>query len=120
MGFVRTTHICGGIAVLSELSIGQSDISCGGNKTNNSLEPSCSNKNHSLSKKPCCENSIFSIELDDKFKKQSFFELQFIPPSIIFAFEIFLNDNYQSGHIHKYFGFTQTKDILIWYQSFLI
>lgn len=120
MGLVYTTHICGGTAVLSELGIGQSDIHCGGKTKSDLLESICENKNHAISKKPCCENSILSIQLDDKFQKPTLFELQFIPFSFVFLFNYSLEEYDQKIPSKYKIGYVRTKDIPIWNQSFLI
>ncbi len=45
VGFVYTTHICGGKAVLSEFSLAELDLHCGENSKESKEEVSCDNKN---------------------------------------------------------------------------
>lgn len=119
-GFVQTTHICGGIPVLSEFSIGESDLHCGGNKTLSKAEVSCEKKNHSVSKKPCCRNLSLSIQLDDKFQKKTFSEIYFISAPVSFVFDFYVEDQDYNISYQTDVGYILTKDIPIWNQSFLI
>lgn len=120
VGFVQTTHICGGKAVLSEFGLGESDLHCGGNIKKSKEEVSCDNKNHSITKKPCCRNSSLSIKLDDKFQKKSFSEINFIPLIVTFVFKAQEEAQAEKIPFQNNEGFIQTKDIPIWNQAFLI
>lgn len=120
VGLVYTTHICGGVAVLSELSIGSSDLHCGGGNSSSEEEKHCQNKNHFLTKKSCCQNSSLSLEVDDEFQKQSFSEIQ-ITPILTHFIAWFKSDNDVKESVNqRYLAFVNTKDIPIWNQVFLI
>ena len=120
VGLVHTTHICGGVPVLSEFSIGESDLHCGGNKTLSKTEVTCENKNHSVSKKPCCRNSSLSIQLDDKFQKKTVSEIYFVSVPVSFVFNFYVEVQDYTIPFQNDLGYVLTKDIPIWNQSFLI
>lgn len=64
-GLTLATHFCGSHAVKSELSFGDSDLSCG-MKMTSSCEKNSSNK--PLLKRNCCHNEYMSIDVDDEFQ----------------------------------------------------
>mgnify|MGYP000250555958 CR=1 FL=1 len=121
IGLVQTTHICGGTPVLSELSIGLSDLTCGEQVQNGEKEESnCENRTHAISKKPCCENTSVTLQLDDEFQKKSFSEIQFIAFSLAFGYNQNFVNRYECIPVKTINGYIQTKDIPIWNQTFLI
>lgn len=120
VGLVQTTHICGGEPVLSELSIGATDLHCGGNKGVAKAELVCENKLHSISKKPCCRNTSLSIQLDDTFQKKNFTEIVFTPLSVVFTFNLPEESIQDLPSFSNEKGYILTKDIPIWNQVFLI
>ena len=121
IGLVHTTHICGGMAVLSEFSIGHLDLHCGSNTEQKAKQKSeCENKNHSISKKPCCKNTSLAIQLDEKFQKKTDLEVHFIPFVLVFVFNQSIENEFVNPLYENNLGYIQTKDIPIWNQSFLI
>ncbi len=66
MGFTLATHFCGGHAVESELGIGEHDLGCGMEAEKAS---SLCDEMEAVSKTPCCDNELVSVDNGDEFKQ---------------------------------------------------
>ena len=72
VNLTMATHYCGGKAVINQLQLGPTDLSCG--MVMDEAETPC--KNHeqvpqSFDKTPCCANSFHTIDVDHEFSQSS-------------------------------------------------
>lgn len=117
MGIYKITHYCGGKPLFSEYNIGEKKLSCGMKSVQNL---SCSNEYHFISNKPCCDNQLLKLSIDDEYKKNLLFDFVGLVPYENHRFEIYSEIIALEFKKEKGSCFCLTKDIPIWNQSFLI
>lgn len=116
-GLTFSTHYCGGHALDTKISLAEQDVDCGMEMSKTDCEDQMMDEDN------CCENSYFTVELDDEFKVHS--ESNFLSNNQIIAFLIsFSHLNEPVSNIIQRFIHDDPplpeRTIQILYQQFLI
>lgn len=67
LGLTLSTHYCGGIAVNTQLVMGNYDLNCGMEIQASACD---TNEQTTFRKSSCCDNEHLRIQLDDEYKHQ--------------------------------------------------
>ncbi len=119
-GIAYAQHFCGGQEMMSEITLGHKNLSCGMTaKISDCGEEDTLSKEHD-----CCENQFTKISTDDNFAKATFnislnkaFVAAFVPIFILQKLPVYEANN------HFYADYNPPpidKDIPVLYQTFLI
>lgn len=121
MGFALATHYCGGLAVESELVIGNTVLDCGmadmeiGCEVNSPLTTQ-------IEKMTCCDNQYQSLDIDDDYKLsvQSEINIDFVAAFFVTFFEFSFSSENEEDQYANYSPPILESDIPILHQVFLI
>lgn len=118
-GVTYAKHFCGGHEILSVITFGEKQLSCGMTMDIDS----CNNK-EKQENKPCCKNKYENVETDDNYTKASF-DVQLNAPFIISFVSVFVLEQSvfipQLAPLYKYYYPPPIdKDVLVLYQVFII
>ncbi|AFL80063.1 hypothetical protein Aeqsu_0552 [Aequorivita sublithincola DSM 14238] len=69
-GMAYSQHFCGGLEMMSEITLGEKLLSCG--METNVLDSDCGGETTTHDSHDCCKNHITKIHTDDNFAKASF------------------------------------------------
>lgn len=69
-GIAYAQHFCGGMEMMSEITIGEKDLSCG--MDIGASNSGCNDETTNMEAHDCCKNHITKIHTDDNFAKASF------------------------------------------------
>ena len=69
-GIAYSQHFCGGLEIMSEVTLGEKHLSCGMGTA--ATYSDCDNYDTILSSHDCCKNHITQIQTDENFAKASF------------------------------------------------
>ncbi len=119
-GIGYAQHFCGGKEMMSEITIGHKNLSCGMD-----VEiANCDGKTKIVDDHSCCKNHITKISTDDTFAKATFnvslnkiFIAAFVP---IFVLQQVPNYDTSINYYADYNPPPMDKDIPVLYQTFLI
>lgn len=118
IGYAR--HLCGGMEMISEISIGEKNFSCGMEEAE---EAHCDD-NSAVKEDHCCENHFTKVQTDENFSKASF-ELKLSPEFVAVFVPIFALYEVEPIFSQKtsYAAYTPPplyQDLNILYDTFLI
>ena len=71
-GIAYAQHFCGGLEMMSEITLGEKNLSCGMAMEADSLGSVCGEDTAHSEAHDCCDNHITKIQIDDNFAKASF------------------------------------------------
>ncbi len=119
-GMAYAQHFCGGMEMLSKITVGEKHLSCG-----MKMElPGCADEASLDMEAHCCENQFTQIETDDNFAKAAFnIEFQKTWAAAFVQIFVFQQFEYNSSKPNLYKDYNPPpldKDILVLYQVFLI
>ena len=69
-GIAYAQHFCGGMEMMSQITLGEKNLSCGMEEMENPAE--CAAETTTENHHDCCDNQIIKIQTDDNFAKASF------------------------------------------------
>lgn len=69
-GIAYAQHFCGGMEMMSQITLGEKNLSCGMEEMENPAE--CTAESTAENHHDCCDNQIIKIQTDDNFAKASF------------------------------------------------
>lgn len=69
-GIAYAQHFCGGMEMMSQITMGEKNLSCGMEEMENPAE--CAAESTAENHHDCCDNQIIKIQTDDNFAKASF------------------------------------------------
>lgn len=69
-GIAYAQHFCGGTEMMSEITLGEKQLSCGMDA--DVPDSNCNDKTAAFEAHDCCKNHITKIQTDDNFAKASF------------------------------------------------
>ncbi len=121
-GISYAQHFCGGMEMMSEISLGEKHLSCG--MVMDVTDTDCSDKNPIPDSHDCCKNHITKIQTDDNFAKASF-ELNlnkiFVAPFVsVFILQELEKISTQKTLFAEYNPPPLEQDLNILYEVFLI
>lgn len=116
-GIAYAQHFCGEYEMLSEITLGEKDLSCG-----MVMEiPNCDQEEEEHS---CCDNEYTTVDTDDIFNKSSFeldldqdFVLAFVSVFVLKSIDNFPSEN---QFFIDYSPPPLERDLLVLYETFLI
>lgn len=119
-GVAYAQHFCGGMEMLSIITLTAKDLSCGMEL----VDTHCDDTSHVSEDKDCCENLITQIQTDEDFAKACFdlkFENDFIP-DFFPVFELGNLDilSQKTPSLAHYYPPPSVFDFYIFYDSLLI
>jgi len=121
-GIGYAQHFCGGMEMMSKVTLGEKDLSCGIDMDAPDLD--CGGEENKPESHDCCKNHITKIQTDDNFAKASFdlklnknFAATFITVFILQEVEI---TSTQKTFFADYNPPPLEQDLNILYETFLI
>lgn len=69
-GIAYAQHFCGGMQMMSQITLGEKNLSCGMEEME--IPPECTAETTAENHHDCCDNQIIKIQTDDNFAKASF------------------------------------------------
>lgn len=119
-GIAYAKHFCHGTEMMSEITLGEKDLSCG---MDADYDDSCDVDDVHVSD-PCCQNHFIKIQTDDNFAKASFdisFQKLFIAPfvSVFLLYEVEIA-SVNNKNFAEYSSPPIDRDLNILYDIFLI
>lgn len=119
MGFITSSHICGGKKVETKVGLIAADVSCGMEKEENN----CASSSREKMKSNCCQDEFQRIQMNEDYSQQLTkvnFSSDFSTVFIAVFFELFPSISFQSIFFKDYSPPPLVRDIPILVQSFLI
>jgi len=122
IGLTFGTHYCGGQAVLTEIILGNGDLSCGMPDLGSSCESIP--QGLSVSEKGCCENQYVTVDIEGDF--DSSLKHPTLEAKFVFAIAYTILDLHYAENEHKiaYFDYLPPppleQDVQTLLQTFLI
>lgn len=121
-GVAYAQHYCGGMEIISQLTIGEAHLSC--EMGPGELSDDCEIEGDSTEAHDCCQNQVTKIQIDENFAKASFshdldqvFVATYIPIFTIQEAEISLEEK---SFFVAYCPPPLERDLNILYDTFLI
>jgi hypothetical protein len=122
MGFALATHYCGGLAVESQIVMGNTVLDCGMADMYKGCKSDSPLAIH-IKKMPCCENQYQSLDIDDDYKRtifQSNVNIDFIASFIVSFFQVSLFSENKENQYANYLPPLLECDVTVLHQVFLI
>lgn len=121
-GIAYAQHFCGGMEMVSKVTIGEKHLSCGMNLETSEYD--CNVEDASAEVHDCCENHITQIQTDENFTKASF-DLKLDKTFVAGFTSVFVLKEVELTSFQKIFFADYTpppleQDLNILYETFLI
>ncbi len=123
MGFAVATHYCGGLAVESQIVMGNAVLDCGMANMDQQPCESMPSQKPEIRKKPCCQNEYQSLDVEDDFKQtivQSTVNVEFVAAFIVSFLQVSLASENEAPQFANYSPPLIDQDISVLHQVFLI
>lgn len=121
-GIAYSQHFCGGMEMMSEVTLGEKQLSCGMDMADEALD--CKVEKSTPESHDCCKNHITKIQTDDNFAKASF-DLKLNKAFIATFVSVFVLQEVEIASTNKTFFADYNPpplelDLNILYETFLI
>ena len=120
IGVSYDTHYCGGVLVDQQLSIMQSDLSCGMSENSGAID--ASDESSTSISQVCCKNHHLGFQISDEYNDYQTTQFHFISNSSFPVFELDYISFIQERE-YNFIGYSPPpllEDILLKKESFLI
>ena len=118
-GVTYAQHFCGAYEMMSKITLGEAELSCGMEMKTSPCEEEGQDEKHN-----CCDNEYTTVDVDDNFATTSF-DFQLNPVFVIAFVSVFVmqeTDNYNEN-IDFYKDYSPPplgEDLQVLYDTFLI
>lgn len=121
-GIAYSQHFCGGMEIMSEITLGEKHLSCGVEM--DITDSDCADENPILDSHDCCKNHITKIQIDENFAKASF-DIKLNKTFVATFVSVFLLQEVEIASTQKtffadYYPPPLEQDLNILYETFLI
>ncbi len=121
-GIAYAQHFCGGMEMMSQITLGEKNLSCGMEEMENPAE--CAAETTAENHHDCCDNQIIKIQTDDNFAKASF-DLQLDKTFVAAFFAVFILSEveFSASKTTAFADYSPPflrQDLNILYETFLI
>lgn len=120
-GIAYSRHLCGGMEMISKITVGEHDLSC---EMDEKPAADCPDQDSEMDEHHCCENIVTKIQTDENFAKASF-DTQLNNPFVaafvsVFILQLQPEIPVEDFSLKTYFPPIIEQDLNILYDTFLI